>query len=36
METAYLSTKQFFNGHQQDDFQDPGKLGIDSLYRLAS
>lgn len=30
MEIAYQSTKQFFNGHQQDDFQDPEKLGIDS------
>lgn len=31
-EVAFRSTRQFFNGHIQEDFENPDTLGIDSRF----
>lgn len=33
---AFRSTRQFFNGHTQEDFESPDNLGIDSMSHFLS
>jgi hypothetical protein len=35
-ELAFRSTRQFFNGHIQEDFENPDTLGIDSMSHFLS